>query len=241
MRINKYLASCGLGSRRYCEKFIIQNKIKINNEICNDLAYIVKDNDVVKFNDVILKPVENKIYYKFYKPSNVITSLKDDKGRKDVNYYLKKNNITDRVFPIGRLDFDSEGLIILTNDGIFANMVAHPKYQIDKEYRVKIKDKLTDEMVTKLENGIELSEGTTSKSRIKNININEKYSVFTIIIHQGWNRQIRRMIEKVNSTVLNLKRVRIGNIKLENIKQGEIKTIKTKLIDKLKNDILKLS
>ncbi|MFW5799920.1 MAG: pseudouridine synthase, partial [Spirochaetota bacterium] len=128
MRINRYLAKCGLGSRRKCEEFIKDGMIKINGIVCTELSYIVKKNDKVEFKEKTLRMIKIPLYYKFNKPVGVISSMKDTHNRKDITYYLRKNNIKDRVFPIGRLDYDSEGLLILTNDGKLAHKIAHPKY-----------------------------------------------------------------------------------------------------------------
>ncbi len=240
MRINRFLAKCGLGSRRKCEKLILANEISINDDICTDLSYIIKKNDVVKYKDKIVKPQKLLLYYKFNKPIGVITSMNDDLGRKDISFYLKKNNIKDRVFPIGRLDSDSKGLLILTNDGKLAHKIAHPKYEIDKKYKVTVEGILSEDKKKQLENGIRLEEGITSPCKIGNISIlkNKNLSIFTMIIHQGWKRQIRRMISSVNLEVTSLIRVSIGNIKLAELKEGEIKSIPLKDIETLKRKFI---
>jgi 23S rRNA pseudouridine2605 synthase len=234
MRINRFLAKCGLGSRRKCEQYIINGKIAINGKICTNLAYIVGKNDAITFEGKPIKVKKTECYYKFYKPLGVVTSMSDDLQRKDITHFLKLNNIKERVFPIGRLDSDSEGLIILTTDGKLAHRVAHPKYEIDKKYIVKIKGKLDKDKIYKLENGIALEEGITSKCKVSIIKESEKTTTLEIILHQGWKRQIRRMIEQVGSLVISLKRVSIGNINLGNLKEGEIQSISLEEIEKLK-------
>lgn len=240
MRINRYLAKCGLGSRRKCEKIILENEISINGDICTDLSYIVKKHDAVKYKNKLVKPQKLLLYYKFNKPYGVITSMSDDLGRKDISSFLKKNNITERVFPIGRLDRDSKGLLILTNDGKLAHKIAHPKYEIEKKYKVKVDGILDEEKRKRLERGIKLEEGITSPCKIFDVNTYAKKntSSFTMIIHQGWKRQIRRMMAFLNLEVTSLIRVSIGNIRLSDLKEGQIKSIPLKNIEYLKKQFV---
>lgn len=238
MRINKYLSKCGLASRRKCEELILNGKIKINGKICKEFSYDVKEDDEIIYNNKRLLLEKKLIYYKFYKPVGVVTSMSDEYKRKDIKYYINKYNINKRVFPIGRLDLDSEGLLILTNDGNLSYFLMHPKFEIEKKYLVKIKDELNLYNKKKLERGILLEEGKTSKCIIKNIKKINKNTQFEMIIHQGWKRQIRRMVNKINSEVIFLKRTSIGNITIGNMKAGEIEIINPKDIKKLTETIL---
>jgi 23S rRNA pseudouridine2605 synthase len=153
----------------------------------------------------------------------------------DIKYYLNKHKIQDRVFPVGRLDYDSSGLLILTNDGDLANKLMHPSYNINKEYQLIINGILNEKAKYRLENGIELEEGITSNSEITILDIYANKTKINIIIHQGWNRQIRRMFKKTGYDVISLKRTAIGNIKLSNLKPGNIRKISENLIYNLKS------
>ncbi len=234
MRINKYLAKSGLGSRRFCDKLVKDHKILVNNNICNDLSYKVKRDDIVQFNGKIIYPKEKNLYYMFNKPYGVVTTLNDDLNRKDIQYYLHKNNIVDRVYPVGRLDYDTKGLIILTNDGDFTYKITHPSFEIKKVYIVIIDGVLNKKNKYILENGIRLEEGITSKCDINIIKKSTTKSKIEMIIHQGWNRQIRRMFNKVNHNVISLKRISIGNIRLNNLLEGEVREIPINDIKKAK-------
>jgi pseudouridine synthase len=230
MRLNRYLASCGIGSRRKCDQLIADGKVLINGEIAT-LGTIVnaKDKVLCEGQSVLL---ELKAYFIFNKPKNILTTMHDPRERPTVKDYL--TNIPERVYPVGRLDFDSEGLLILTNDGILAHRIQHPKHALEKEYLVRIDSKLNPTELEKFKNGLQLEEGLTKPCTIE---LSSEENTYKIILKQGWFRQIRRMFEVLGKQVAMLKRTRVGNIELRNLRPGHYKTIDLRDIQFLKKQL----
>jgi len=233
MRINKFLAECGIGSRRNCDKLIEEGKVKVNGKTC------VIGQDIIEFKDSV--SVEgNKVslpdqfeYYIMNKPKGYICSVKDDKDRKTVMDLLPKN--VGRVFPVGRLDYDSEGLLIFTNDGDFANRLIHPSSEIPKTYLVKIEGSLPEDTLEKLRNGVVIDGEKTKKCNIKIAETDKEYTKFHVTITEGKNREIRKMFESVNKDITFLKRIRIGDLQLSGLDRGEVRKLTSEEIDYLKN------
>ena len=214
MRINKYIAHSGYTSRRKADNLIFAGKVKINGQVINEPGIKVNDGDRVEVNGKLLE-IEKKFYIKLYKPVGFITSNFDPHNEKDLNDLI---DIDERFFAAGRLDKDSEGLLIITNDGDFTNNLIHPKFKLDKEYIVKIDRKLNKNQEKRFEDGLDIGNGEkTSDAKLEYLGDN----TYRVIIHQGYNRQIRRMFKVFNSKVINLKRIRIGKIKLSNLKEKE--------------------
>lgn len=214
MRINKYIAHSGYTSRRKADDLIIAGKVKINGQVINEPGIKVNDGDRVEVEGKVLE-IEKKFYMKLYKPVGFITSNFDPYNEKDLNDLI---DIDERFFAAGRLDKDSEGLLIITNDGDFTNNLIHPKFKLDKEYIVKIDRKLNKNQEKRFEDGLDIGNGEkTSDAKLEYLGDN----TYRVIIHQGYNRQIRRMFKVFNSKVINLKRIRIGKIKLSNLKEKE--------------------
>lgn len=214
MRINKYIAHSGYTSRRKADELIIAGKVRINGQVINEPGIKVNDGDRVEVNGKLLE-IEKKFYMKLYKPVGFITSNFDPYNEKDLNDLI---DIDERFFAAGRLDKDSEGLLIITNDGDFTNNLIHPKFKLDKEYIVKIDKKLNKNQEKRFEDGLDIGNGEkTSDAKLEYLGDN----TYRVIIHQGYNRQIRRMFKVFNSKVINLKRIRIGKIKLSNLKEKE--------------------
>ncbi|HOJ49522.1 MAG TPA: pseudouridine synthase [Spirochaetota bacterium] len=230
IRINRYLAICGLGSRRKCEKLIEEGQIKINNKIAL-LSDTVSKEDKVFFNNNLLKP-EEKSYYILYKPPFVVSTLNDPQGRKTIKDFIK--NIDKRVYPVGRLDFESEGIIILTNDGDLSHRLLHPKYDIEKEYIVYVDKFLTEEEEKIFERGVKLEEGITRECKLY-----KEKNFYRVIIRQGWYRQIRRMFAYFGANVTFLKRIRIANINIGSLKKGEIRRIEINELKELRKIVFK--
>ena len=228
MRINKYLASAGIASRRKCEELIFNGDIKVNGKVVKELATEIADNDIVFYKN---KPVvlnEEKVYYIFNKPKGCVTTSSDDRGRKTVLDYFE--DITERLFCVGRLDYNTQGLLILTNDGDFANEIMHPSKHIAKTYLVEIKGKLNDEEIKKLQNGVEIDGKKTLPSLVKIVEEKENKSFIEITIYEGRNRQVRKMFEAVNKLVINLERIKIGNLTLNSIPRGSYKKVSYQII-----------
>lgn len=222
MRINKYLASVGLGSRRKVEELILAGTIKVNGAVVRDLATDIDvDHDVVEFHNNIVKPVETKVYYVLNKPKNVLCSCSDGHGRRLVVDFVPGNP---KVFPVGRLDYETEGLIILTNDGDFANSIIHPSKKISKTYEIVTNKKLTIEDKRSLEKGVLIDDQVTLPCHITtDIKIDSGYKRQITII-EGRNRQIRKMFDSVGHNVVSLKRIKIGGLTLGGLKVGKYET-----------------
>ncbi|MBZ4671983.1 pseudouridine synthase [Deferribacterales bacterium Es71-Z0220] len=218
MRLNKFIASTGYCSRRKADELIFNGQVKVNNEIILAPGYEVKDKDIVKVEDNILS-LTNYKYYIFYKPINVLTSYDDSRGRKclkDFDFF-KKNNLAYS----GRLDYKSEGLILFTNNGELIYKLQTPKFKVEKEYIVEVSKNLKEKERLTLEDGLKTVEYNYGKCKITEI---EK-GKYRVILTEGKNRQIRNMFNYFGIKVINLKRVRIGELKLNGLKPGEIKEI----------------
>ncbi|WP_311531831.1 pseudouridine synthase [uncultured Anaerococcus sp.] len=216
MRINKYIANTGFTSRRKADDLIKEGRVKVNDNLITEPGFKVEDTDKVTIDGQLLE-LEKKFYIKLYKPVGYITSNFDPYNKLDLNDLLK---IDKRFYAAGRLDKDSEGLLIITNDGEFTNNIIHPKFKLDKEYIVDADKTLSKKEENLFMQGLDIGNGEhTSDAYIKLIG-NKKYQV---IIHQGYNRQIRRMFEYFNSSVKRLKRIRIGDISLSSLKEKDYK------------------
>ncbi len=215
MRINQYISRSTGYSRRKAEELILAEKVKVNDEIVRDLSTQIQSSDKVYLNGKLIKP-QKFVYYALNKPVGYTTTIADPHAEKLITELVPKDP---PVFPVGRLDKETSGLIFITNDGDFAQKMTHPKYEKEKEYIVETNNKLSDESLNKLRNGIILKDGMTAPAKVRNLG-SKKYS---IIIHEGRNRQIRRMIEAAGAKVVSLKRIRIGDFELEDLKEGKYK------------------
>jgi 23S rRNA pseudouridine2605 synthase len=219
-RLQKVIAYAGLASRRKAEELIKEGKVTVNGKKVVELGIKVGPNDKVEVNGVPLVK-EVPVYFLFYKPRGVISAATDDKDRKVVTDYFE--NVEERIYPIGRLDYDTSGLLLLTNDGEFANTLMHPKYEMDKTYVAKIKGLPLREHLKKLEKGIMLEDGKTAPARTKVLSVDKKKetAVVELTIHEGKNRQVRRMFEAIGYPVLKLKRERYGFLTLHGLSAGD--------------------
>lgn len=232
MRINKYLAQCNIASRRKVEEFVVNGLVTINNKVVTDLSTQVLSTDIVKYNGIVVKPSDVKLYYMLNKPSGYITSVSDDRGRQTVLDLLEQS--PERIFPVGRLDYDTEGLLILTNDGDFANKLIHPSKQINKVYEVIVNKQPSIQQFSDLENGVIIDDFKTSESKIENKQkLDNGTFKFNITIHEGKNRQVRKMMEAVGLKVKYLKRIKIGSLPLGNLPCGKYKKLTKKELELL--------
>ena len=234
MRLNKFLAAAGVASRRKCDELIKSGEISINGN-CGDFTgyQIDPEKDKVEYHGRLLKLPDQKKYIILNKPSGYVSTCADDKGRETVLNILKDNKC--RLFPIGRLDFDTEGLLILTNDGDLSFHLTHPKHEIEKKYFARIKGNLTQDKIDRLENGVLLDGKLTAHSKVTVSKANEKQAEINISIHEGRNRQIRRMLEANGLQVDYLKRISIGKLVLKELKPGEYRELTEKEIEYLKS------
>ncbi|PRR81082.1 pseudouridine synthase [Clostridium vincentii] len=233
-RLQKYMASCGIASRRKCEEIILLGKVKVNGIVINELGTKVNpDLDKVEYNDNIILPEGNKVYIMLNKPEGYITSVKDEKGRETVMDIVK---VKERIYPIGRLDYDSSGLLILTNDGDIYNKIIHPRVEIDKKYIAIVEGEFKKEELAEFENGIDIGAGyITAPAKIKLVRYDFDESTVELIIHEGKNRQIRKMCQAVNHEVITLKRTSIGDLKLGQLKKGEYRNLTAEELNYISN------
>lgn len=229
MRINKYIASCGICSRRKAEEYILQGRIKLNDKVVKDLAVLVDEKkDKVYFDNKLIEPEEEKVYIMLNKPKGYITTNSEQFNRKSTLDLIHENV---RVFPIGRLDMDTEGMLLLTNDGEFANLLTHPKGKVEKRYIVDVDKIVTDKMIKALEEGVDIGNYITRPAKVKK----NKENQIEIIISEGKNRQVRKMCEAISLKVINLKRVQIGSLILGNLKLGKYRYLSKDEIESIKN------
>ena len=240
-RLNKYIASSGLCSRRKADELILDGKVKVNDKVIDELGFHVREKDKVFVNNKLIKPQKLE-YYKFFKPAGFITTAEDEKNRKTIYDIIPEE--LKHLKPVGRLDKDSTGLIIMTNDGDFINELTHPSLKIPKIYIVHINGKFTQEHAKKMLDGIEILTDTNEKklafAETRPIEISTKESIVQVVLYQGINRQIRRMFAELGFEVKNLKRIQHATISLEGLKRGQIKVLKPKQIKELKNYIAKI-
>jgi 23S rRNA pseudouridine2605 synthase len=236
-RLQKIISNSGYCSRRKAEELIEQGLVKVNGTVIYELGTKVNTNDLIEVNNYILKN-ENKVYYLLNKPRGVITSTSDEKGRKTVIDLIKTNV---RIYPIGRLDYDTTGALILTNDGELANLIMHPKSNIDKVYIAKINGLIGKNQLLKLQNGVIIDGVKTSKAkaRIKSYDKKTDTSIVEIIIHEGKNHQVKKMFKALGYDVLKLKRERIAFLDINNLKSGEYRMLNPKEVKKLYNEATK--
>lgn len=219
-RLQKRIANSGYTSRRKAETLIVEGKVKVNGTVTDELGTKVKPSDVIEVEGIKLEQ-EDKLYILFYKPSQVITSVSDDKGRTVVTDYFKE--LDTRIYPVGRLDYDTSGLLLLTNDGEFTNLMTHPRYKIQKKYVAKLKGYLMREEVKALEKGIMLEDGLTQPAivKVKNQDKEKNTTLVEINIAEGRNRQVRRMFEHFGHTISKLQRIEFGPLNLKGLNAGE--------------------
>ena len=233
-RIQKVIANSGYCSRRKAEELILKGKVSVNGNPIYELGTKVDSSDTIEVEGHALK-ITNKVYYLLNKPRGVITSSSDDKGRKTVVDLI---NTDTRIYPVGRLDYDTTGALILTNDGELANLIMHPKSNIDKVYIAKINGLIGKSEINKLKNGVVIDGIKTSKSkaRIKNYDKKTNTSIVELTIHEGKNHQVKKMFESLGYKVLKLKREKIAFLDVNNLKSGEYRILNPKEVKKLYNE-----
>ena len=234
-RLQKFLANAGITSRRKCEELILDGKIEVNGAIVTELGTKVSEKDIVKYNGKIVKTEEEKIYILLNKPIGYVTTAKDQFNRDTVLDLIKINK---RIVPVGRLDMYTSGALILTNDGEFVNMLTHPKNEIDKTYNVTVKGNVTNDDIEQLQKGVKIDdEYITKPSKVKILKIDKEKNIsrIQITIHEGKNRQVRKMCEAINKKVLALHRCKIGNIEVKDLKVGNWRYLTKKEVENLMN------
>ena len=219
MRLQKYLADAGIASRRKCEQLIEEGRVKLNGAVA-EIGMNVNDGDVVTLDGKRVRVNNERVMIAFYKPKNVICSNAEDEDRKKVADFFK--DLPYRLYTVGRLDYDSEGLILVTNDGDAANRLMHPRYGLSKTYNVLCSGRFTDAEIHALASGVMLEDGMTAPARVKLLRETDNGNTeLSITIHEGRNRQVRRMVAAVGHDTLRLVRVSIGKLTISGLKSGQ--------------------
>jgi len=226
------MAHAGVASRRKSEKIIKQGRAKVNGKIVTKMGYKVDKDDLVEVDGQLIESKEKRVYYALNKPTNYITTTDEQFNRPMV---LDLIQVPQRIYPVGRLDYDSSGLLLLTNDGELTNILIHPSYEVWKSYVVEVDDYIKDKDIKNLTTGVELEDGITAPAKIKVLERTSSYSKLLIKIREGKNRQVRRMLSSLGYTVRNLHRIRFGPIQLNNLKSGEYRELSKQEIKTLKN------
>lgn len=233
IRLQKILSMAGVASRRKAEELMQAGAVTVNGRIVRELGSKADpERDHIKVSGKLVNPKQPKVYLMLNKPCEVVTTLSDPAGRVTVKDLLR--GVRFRIYPVGRLDYDSEGLLLLTNNGDLVQRMLHPSFEVPKTYEVKVKGVLTDEEIRTLSKGVELPDGRTRPCRIRKIQKTEKNSWLEMTIYEGRNRQIRRMLEAVDHPVLKLKRIRMGPLELGTLPVGRYRYLTPQEIRSLK-------
>ncbi len=224
-RLQKVMANAGVASRRASEKLIQEGRVMVNGVVVTELGTKVESDDSISVDGKLLKKDEKKVYYLLYKPRGVISAAKDNKGREVVTDYLK--DVPERLYPVGRLDYDTSGLLILTNDGDFANQMMHPRYKVDKTYVAKVEGLITPDSIKKLRNGVVIDGKPTSRARAKILSRDAKKntSIVSLTIHEGRYHQVKKMFDSVGHKVQKLSRTTYGTLTLDGLTSGEYREL----------------
>jgi len=233
MRINKYIAQAGVASRRKADELIANGNVKVNGVIIKELGVEINEGDVVEVNGRRITESPKKVYYMLNKPLGYVTTMFDDKERPIVTDLL--TDVTERVFPVGRLDYNTSGLLILTNDGDLAYRIMHPKHEVYKTYKVLVNGILSQERIIKLSKGVDIGGFVTSPAKVKVIRQTKGQALVEIQIKEGKNRQVRKMFAAVGNKVVGLQRIAIGEIYLGRLMDGHYRKLTQQEIEYLKN------
>lgn len=233
-RLQKFMAEAGVASRRACEELIRQGRVTVNGETASLGRSVEPKQDRVELDGKPVQKEQRRTVILLYKPRGVVSTSSDPEGRRTVQDYFRE--IPERLYNVGRLDLNSEGLLLMTNDGALANRLTHPRYGVEKTYYAVCDGRLTASEAAKLTNGIELEDGVTAPARVDAVRTTQRGDTsFLITIHEGRNRQIRRMLEAVGHRTLRLKRERFGPLSLGTLAPGEWRKLSDEEIKKLEN------
>ncbi|HHV28866.1 pseudouridine synthase [Acetivibrio mesophilus] len=223
IRLQKYIAECGVASRRKSEELISQGRVRVNGETVTQMGRKVSLNDVIEVDGKQVKMEERKVYIALNKPVGYISSARDQFGRKTVLDLVK--DIKERVFPVGRLDYDTSGLLLLSNDGDFTYKLTHPKHEIKKVYEADLMGIPSKDDIIRFEQGLWIDDYLTSPANLQLLESNGKTSKVKITIHEGKNRQVRKMCDKIGCPVIKLKRISIGEVSLGKLNEGSWRSL----------------
>ena len=233
MRLQKYMAMCGVAARRKCEEMIAEGRVRVNGNTITQMGTQVEDGDVVEVDGKRIRPEAEKRYVLYHKPAGEVTTVSDEKGRETVMDCFRDFPV--RLYPVGRLDYDSEGLLLLTNDGELAQRLTHPSCEVDKVYLARVTGNPRNEALDRLRRGVfmEGDERRTYPAQVRVVRDEALYSDILVTIHEGRNRQVRRMFDAVGNKVLLLRRVQFGPLKLGELRRGEWRELTQEEIDAL--------
>lgn len=234
MRLQKYLAMCGVASRRGAEQIIAQGRVRVDGSVVDQMGFLVEEGMAVEVDGKPVRVETHMRYLMLNKPQGVITSSSDPQGRTTVIDIVR---VEERIFPVGRLDYDTEGLLLLTNDGELAQMLAHPRNEVDKQYAATLRGEITREAVAALEAGVRLDDGHLSAPAHVEVLSRAGNTKIRITVHEGHNRLIRRMADAVGFPVLSLTRERFGVLHIGRLKSGQWRNLTPKEVDALKRSV----
>ena len=219
IRLQKVLAQAGIASRRAAEEMIRQGRVMVNGRTVTEMGFCVDPGaDEIQVDRKIISQAQRKVHILFYKPKHCVTTLKDPQGRRTVLDIIPDLGV--RIFPVGRLDYDAEGLLLITNDGPLSHRLQHPRYGVPKTYEVKVQGSVDDAALNQLRSGVVLKEGKTAPAQVSILRVLSNATWLKIVLHQGWYRQIKRMGEEVGFPVLHIKRVAYGPLRLGTLTPG---------------------
>jgi pseudouridine synthase len=223
VRLQRYLAASGVASRRRSEELIVAGLVRVNGRIVRELGTSVAGDDVVEFSGRIVAPALEPAYIVMNKPLGVVTTMRDPEGRRTIADLLRGHDSQRRVVPVGRLDYDTSGVLLLTDDGALAHVLTHPRFGVEKTYRATVRGRLTPEQIAGLQRGLKLDDGAAAPARLRTVATRREASTVDVTIHEGRNRQVRRMFEELGHPVIGLSRLRFGPIGLGTLRPGEIR------------------
>ena len=234
MRINRYLAQAGVASRRASEELVTAGKVKINGRVIRDLATNVADSDRVEVSGRPVKAALEYVYLVANKPEGMVTTMRDPEGRRTVTDMIPRG--MPRVVPVGRLDYTTSGVLLLTNDGELAHKLTHPRFGVTKTYRASLRGHISPEALARLQRGVGLEDGTTASTRVRVVSTSRQHSVVDITLHEGRNRQVRRMFEAVGYPIDSLVRLRFGPISLADLGIGQTRELTERELSALRRE-----
>lgn len=236
MRLQKYMAECGVASRRKCEEYIAAGRVEVNGITVTEMGVQVEESDEVRFDGKLIEPEKRHQYIMLNKPQGIVTTLSDPQGRKTVRDLI--TDIPERIYPVGRLDYDTEGLLLMTNDGELMQNITHPSKEVEKLYVVRVRGQLTEQALGRLESGVTLDDGhRTSPAKVTLLPDDPAHmgqKNLTIAVHEGHNRLVRRMFQAVGTQVVYLRRERIGSLSLGHLKVGTWRHLSEKEVEYLR-------
>jgi len=233
MRLNKYISHAGAASRRRADELTLAGKVRINGKVMSEPGYDVAEGDIVEVDGKVVEPVSDLIYILLNKPRGYVTTTSDDRGRHTVMELI--TDIPERIYPVGRLDYNTTGLLIMTNDGELANRLMHPSHEVTKTYHAMVTGNLSKDSLWKLRNGVDIGGFVTSPAEVDIIKEHPHHHEVEITIHEGKNRQVRKMFEAVGCNVRELKRISMGSIYLSRLAEGHYRKLTKKEIEYLRN------